>query len=76
MDEVSTLRLRVISQQNMHCKGCERTAEFTLARVPGVMSVKADYKTQIIEVNMADGEGGIDKVKTELEWIGYEIEVA
>ncbi|MCH7588419.1 MAG: heavy-metal-associated domain-containing protein [Chloroflexi bacterium] len=75
MDDMNTLRLRVISQQNLHCAGCERTAEYTLTRIPGVKSVKANHKTQIIEVDMSLNGEDIEKVKAELKWIGYEVEV-
>ena len=74
MSDVNTIKLKVVGQQTLHCSGCERTAEFTLSRLPGVKSVKADHKAQTIQVSLASDETDIEKVKAELEWIGYEVE--
>ena len=74
MSDVNTLKLKVVGKQTLHCAGCERTAEFTLSRLPGVKSVKADHKAQTIQVSLAADETPLDEVKAELEWIGYEVE--
>ncbi|HKZ85219.1 MAG TPA: heavy metal-associated domain-containing protein [Anaerolineae bacterium] len=70
------LKLKIIGEQTLHCAGCERTIEFTLARLPGVRSVKADQKAQTIEISPASSEVDLEKVKAELDWIGYHVEVA
>ncbi len=72
---MQTLKLKVVGQQTMHCAGCERTVEFTLARLPGVRKVKADQKTQTIEISPTSGEIDLESVKAELDWIGYQVEV-
>ncbi len=69
-------RLKVVGEQTMHCAGCERTVEFTLSRLPGVQKVKADYKTQAIEIGLAPSEFDLERVKAELDWIGYQVEAA
>ena len=66
--------LKVTGSQTMHCGGCERTVTFTLSQLPGVEVIKADHKTQLIEIDLSEGETNLDKVKTELDWIGYEVE--
>jgi copper chaperone CopZ len=76
MPDMSTLKLKVVGQQTLHCDGCERTAEFTLSRLPGVKAVKADHKVQTIQVSMISGETDLGKVKAELERIGYQVELA
>lgn len=58
----------------MHCGGCERTVTFTLSQLPGVNVIKADHKTQLIELVLTGEETDLDKVKAELDWIGYEVE--
>ena len=73
---IASLKLKVIGEQTMHCAGCERTVEFTLLRLPGVHKVKADQKTQTIEISPASGAIDLEKVKAELDWIGYQVEVA
>lgn len=72
----TTLKLKVVGQQTIHCDGCERTVEFTLSRLPGVSVVKADHNTQLIEIALT-GEGtDLEMVQSELEWIGYRAEAA
>ena len=66
--------LKVVGSQTMHCGGCERTVSFTLSQLPGVTVVKADHKTQLIEIVLTDDETDLDKVRSELDWIGYEVE--
>ncbi len=75
MPDTNTLNLKVVGQHTLHCSGCERTAEFTLSRLPGVKSVKADHKAQTIQISLASDEIDLEKVKAELDWIGYEVEV-
>ena len=71
-----TLKLNVVGEHTMHCAGCERSITFTLSRFPGVEEVKADWKTQTIQVDLLSEEVDLEKIKTELEWIGYEVEAA
>ena len=67
--------LKVISQRTIHCAGCERTIQFTLSQLPGVQEVKADHRGQTIEVSLASDETDLEKVKAELDLLGYEVEV-
>lgn len=76
MSQDRTVKLRVVGENTIHCSGCERTVEFTLAQLPGVERVKADHKTQDIEFAMTSGETDLEQVKANLEWIGYEVEMA
>ncbi len=71
---VQRLNLKVVGEHMMHCAGCERTVQFTLSRLPGVRAVNADYKTQTIEVSLVSDETDLEKVKAELDWIGYRVE--
>jgi copper chaperone CopZ len=71
-----TLNLKVVGERSMHCAGCERSVTFTLSQLPGVDEVRADWKTQAIQINLSlDGELDLEEIKAELEWIGYEVEV-
>jgi copper chaperone CopZ len=72
MSDNHTLKLKVIGQQTIHCNGCERNVEFTLSHLPGVRVVKADHNTQEIEIALTGEETDLEKIKAELEWIGYE----
>ncbi|MFQ5436684.1 MAG: heavy-metal-associated domain-containing protein [Anaerolineae bacterium] len=68
--------LKVVGSQTMRCAGCERTVTFTLSQLHGVKVIKADHKTQVIEIVLTGDETDLDKVKAELDWIGYEVKVA
>ncbi|MBW8012186.1 MAG: heavy-metal-associated domain-containing protein [Chloroflexi bacterium] len=70
-----TLKLKVVGDHTMHCAGCERSVTFTLAQLSGVEEVKADWNTQVIQVDLSSDEVDLEKIKTELDWIGYEVEV-
>jgi len=65
--------LEVVGENKLHCAGCERTVKFTLAQLPGVTDVQADHKTQRIEVSLESDETDIEKITTELDWIGYQV---
>ena len=60
----------------MHCAGCERSVTYAISQLPGVDEVRADWKTQTIQINLSlDGELDLEKIKAELDWVGYEVEV-
>ena len=71
-----TLNLKVVGDHTMHCAGCERTVTFTLSQLPGVDQVKADWKNQDIQVELSSDEVDLEKIKAELDWIGYKVETA
>lgn len=71
-----TLNLKIIGDHTMHCAGCERSITFSLSQMPGVEDVKADWNTQEIQVDLSSDEVDLEKIKAELDWIGYEVEAA
>ena len=70
-----TLNLKIVGDHEMHCAGCERSVTFSLARFPGVEEVNADWTEQSIELRLSTDEVDVEKIKAELDWIGYEVEV-
>ncbi|KAA3644015.1 MAG: heavy-metal-associated domain-containing protein [Chloroflexi bacterium] len=70
------LNLKVVGDHTMHCAGCERSINFTLSMLPNVHNVSSDWNTQAIEVELVDDDFDIDKIKAELDLIGYEVELA
>jgi copper chaperone CopZ len=74
MSEDQTIKLKVVGDNAIHCSGCERTVEFTLSQLPGVESVKADHQTQSIEFALTSSETDLEKVKADLDWIGYQVQ--
>ncbi len=74
MAETKTLKLKVVGEQTMHCMGCETAVRFTLSMLPGVRGVEVDHKTQAIEIDYGSNDPDLEKVMSELEWIGYQVE--
>ena len=70
---LQTKTLKVIGQQTMHCGGCENTVQFTLKQVPGVQEVEACYQTQLIKLTFDPQNAGLEQIKQELDWIGYQV---
>lgn len=75
MPEINIIKLKVVGDHTMHCAGCERSVTFTLSQMSGVEQVKADWNTQVIQVDLSSDEVDLEKIKTELDWIGYEVEL-
>ena len=48
----SNMTLEVVGDNIIHCAGCENTIKFSLSRLPGVRTVDADRKTQLIEIDL------------------------
>lgn len=70
------MNLKVVGEHAMHCDGCARSVSFTLRRLPGIDEVKADWKQQRIEVGLSSDETDFEAIRGELDWIGYEVELA
>lgn len=71
-----TLNLKIVGEHTMHCAGCERSITFSLSRLPGVEEVRTDWKNQDIWVDFSSDEVDLEKIKAELDWIGYDVEAA
>ena len=76
MDQAKRVELKVVGDRSIHCSGCESTVKFMLSRIPGLQEVEADHQTQLIQFEFDPELADLEKVKAELEWIGYEVEVA
>ena len=44
-----------------------------LGRLPGVRKVRADHKTQKVELNLEQGKVSIEEVIKKLEFLGYRV---
>lgn len=76
MPDTDGMKLKVVGDHTMHCSGCENTVKFTLSRLPGVREVKADHRSQLIEIELDPDEADLEKAREELDWIGYQVEPA
>lgn len=75
MSYTKKLKLKVTGERTIHCAGCERSVKSTLENLPGVREAEADHEKQLIEVTLVSDETDLEKVKAQLDWIGYEVEV-
>jgi len=72
MAKLETIRLKVVGEQTIHCAGCENAIQTGLSRLPGVRRVKADHKTQMVEVSANTKQTGPERIQEWLAWAGYE----
>ncbi len=76
MSDAGVMKLKVVGDHTMHCSGCESAVEFTLSRLPGVREVKADHRSQLIEIVLEANQADLQTARHELEWLGYQVEAA
>lgn len=65
--------LQVVGRQTMHCGGCETTGEFVVKQLAGIQQVKANYKTQEINLAFDPQALNLERVRQELDGIGYQL---
>ena len=70
---LETKTLKVVGEQTMHCGGCETTVEFAIKQLLGVQQVKANYKTQEINLAFDPQALNLERVRQELDGIGYQV---
>ncbi|MBI4287457.1 MAG: cation transporter [Chloroflexi bacterium] len=70
MAEVEHVELTV-QDKAIHCSGCESRIETVLKKLPGVVKVKADHKTQKVSITLDTSRTLIGEVKQKLEFAGY-----
>jgi len=68
-----TKTLKIIGEQKMHCSGCERTVKFALKQLPGIRQVEASHKTQLVNLTFDAETLDVERVRQELDWIGYQV---
>jgi copper chaperone CopZ len=76
MPRLETFRLKVVGEQTIHCGGCENAIQMSLSQLPGVKRVKADHKTQLVEVSADVTQTDLQAVRERLEWMGYQIVIS
>jgi copper chaperone CopZ len=60
----------VEGENTLHCAGCNKTVEFALSQLPSSVRVKADYRTQRIEVDTSEA-ADLGAIVAELNALGY-----
>lgn len=70
---IESKTLKVVGKHTMHCAGCETSVEFALKQLPGMQQVKANYKTQEINLSFDPQALDMERVCQELDWVGYQV---
>ena len=70
MAQVEDHEIQVMNK-GIHCSGCEARIQSVLSKLPGVQSVKANYKTQNILLKLDPQKLTVQAVKEKLEELGY-----
>lgn len=61
----------MVEDTAIHCGGCESRIEVVLKKLPGVMKVKADHRTQRVSLAIDQDKTPLDEVKQKLEVAGF-----
>jgi len=61
----------LISDQAIHCGGCEARIEQVLGREPAVRRVKADHTTQQVTVALDADELSVEELRAKLDELGF-----
>ncbi|MBI2917337.1 MAG: cation transporter [Chloroflexi bacterium] len=61
----------MVQDRAMHCAGCESRVETIAKRLPGVVKVKADHKTQKVTITLDIERTPAVEVRQKLELAGY-----
>ncbi len=70
MAKIETLELTVKGEELLHCEGCENRVQSVVSKLPGVLKVKADHKTQEIRVTLDGDRITPDEVRDKLDFMG------
>ena len=70
---LETKILEVVGERTIHCGGCENAVQFALRQLPGVRRVEASHKTQRIRLIFDPQMLDIERIRRELDWLGYQI---
>ncbi len=67
----ATVRRVTLSVPSIHCHGCVAKVQEALAKLPAVVSVEGDPKTQEVVVTMRDGQGQLQAIEEAIVRIGH-----
>ena len=70
MAKLESLEL-IVEGRAIHCTVCEGHINGVISKIPGVVSVKADYNEQKIFLSLDQDKNPLVQVLTTLEFMGY-----
>jgi copper chaperone len=70
------MKEEILRITGMHCSGCVRSVTNALLRVKGVMYAEVSLAEKSAKVQFDESEATLEKMNSQLNEIGYRIEVA
>jgi copper chaperone CopZ len=71
MPNLKTIELTV-HESGIHCASCERRIQITLEKLAGVQSVKADHRSQRVQLALDEEKVTLAQVLERLAFLGYD----
>ena len=71
MSRLEKYKLKVMGEQTLYCSGCENAVQRGISMLPGVKRVKADHRTQQVEVASDATQTNLESIHERLEIMGY-----
>ena len=63
---------KIVGDRTIHCNGCESSLQHNLSQLEGVSQVTASRDSQMVEVDYLSDQIDVEKIKAQLDWIGYQ----
>ena len=67
------MKTTIINVDGMSCEHCVKSVKNAVGALPGVQSVAVDLKAKTVTVEHDPATAPVDKIKTEIEDLGYDI---
>ena len=64
-------RTEVVAVRGMHCGGCERSVSPAVKAIPGVVSARADFVAEEVEVTFDSGQTGLEAIRAAVRDAGF-----
>ena len=72
MAQVETREV-LVEDKGIHCGGCETRIQSVLGKIPGIKEVKANQKTQKVELSLDPDVVSLQDIKEKLEDLGCNV---
>ncbi len=75
MTQMKAVTFEVVGDQRLHCESCELRVRRLLKNLPGIGQVRADSRTQRVEVLFDSAAVDVPAIADRLATAGYETKV-
>ena len=67
------MKSETIQVRGMSCAHCTMAIEKAVAALPGVGTVSADFRSNVVQVRFDESKTGLEQIRTAIEGAGYEV---